>query len=129
LARSVERKTVLPYDQIPNFPLSTVESHQGNLMLGELGGRPVMVMQGRFHYYEGYTAGEVGYPIRAMKMLGIETLFISNAAGGMNSSFKVGDLMIIKDHISFFVANPLIGLNEKELGPRFPDMSEPYSKK
>jgi purine-nucleoside phosphorylase len=86
-------------------------------------------MAGRFHYYEGYTASEVGYPIRAMKMLGIETLFISNAAGGMNSSFKVGDLMIIRDHISFFVANPLIGLNEKELGPRFPDMSEPYSKK
>ena len=117
------------YDEIPHFPVSTVEGHHGKLILGTLAGKTIVAMAGRFHYYEGYTAGEVAYPIRAMKMLGIETLFISNAAGGMNSSFKVGDLMIIRDHISFFVANPLIGLNEKELGPRFPDMSEPYSKK
>lgn len=118
----------VPYDQIPHFPVSTVDGHSGKLIFGELGGKKVVAMAGRFHYYEGYTPQEVAFPIRVMKYLGIQTLLISNAAGGMNLSFKVGDLMIIKDHISFFAHNPLIGKNVDEFGPRFPDMSEPYKK-
>jgi len=129
LIQEIKVDIEIGYDEIPHFPVSTVEGHHGKLILGTLSGKKVVAMAGRFHYYEGYSASEVAYPIRTMKMLGIETLFISNAAGGMNSAFKVGDLMVIKDHISFFVANPLIGLNDNELGPRFPDMSEPYSKK
>ncbi|MEO6733298.1 MAG: purine-nucleoside phosphorylase [Ferruginibacter sp.] len=118
----------IPYGDIPHFPVSTVEGHSGRLIFGEMGGKQVVAMAGRFHYYEGYTPEEVVFPIRVMKFLGIETLLISNAAGGMNASFKVGDLMAINDHISFFAVNPLLGKNINALGPRFPDMSEPYSK-
>jgi purine-nucleoside phosphorylase len=118
----------IAYNDIPHFPVSTVEGHHGKLIFGELSGKKVVAMAGRFHYYEGYTPEEVVFPIRVMKFLGITTILISNAAGGMNLGFKVGDLMIIKDHISLFTLNPLIGKNVEELGPRFPDMSEPYSK-
>jgi purine-nucleoside phosphorylase len=116
------------YTAIPHFPVSTVEGHTGKLIFGEMGGKKVVAMSGRFHYYEGYSSAEVIFPIRVMRWLGVETLFISNAAGGMNSSFKVGDLMAINDHISLFTINPLIGKNVEAFGPRFPDMSEPYSK-
>src|SRR4051812_17713212 len=116
------------YGDIPHFPVSTVAGHSGNLFFGELSGKRVLVMAGRFHFYEGYAPQQVAYPIRVMKMLGIHTLLISNAAGGVNTSFDVGDLMIITDHISFFTVNPLLGKNEDELGVRFPDMSEPYDK-
>jgi purine-nucleoside phosphorylase len=116
------------YQDIPHFPVSTVKGHDGQLVFGELNGKKVVAMAGRFHYYEGYGASEVVYPIRVMKFLGISVLLLSNAAGGLNTSFKVGDLMIINDHISMSVINPLIGKNEDALGPRFPDMSEPYSK-
>lgn len=119
----------ISYKDIPHFPVSTVEGHDGTLVFGELNGKKIMAMAGRFHYYEGYVPAEVVYPIRVMKFLGIKTLLLSNAAGGVNTSFKVGDLMIINDHISLAVINPLLGKNEDELGPRFPDMSEPYSKK
>ena len=118
----------IPYSAIPHFPVSTVEGHSGKLIFGTLGGKQVVAMAGRFHYYEGYTPEEVVFPIRVMKFLGISSIFISNAAGGMNLNFKVGDIMIIKDHISFLAVNPLLGKNHDELGPRFPDMSEPYSK-
>ena len=117
----------IPYGDIPHFPVSTVEGHSGKLIFGELGGKKVIAMAGRFHFYEGYTVEEVVFPIRVMKFLGVQTLLISNAAGGMNASFEVGDLMAIKDHISMFTVNPLIGKNIDSLGPRFPDMSEPYS--
>lgn len=116
------------YEDIPNFPVSTVQGHKGRLIFGKLGGKTVVAMAGRFHYYEGYEAQEVVYPIRVMKLLGVETLLLSNAAGGVNTSYKVGDIMIIKDHVSFFTPNPLIGRNIEEFGPRFPDMSEPYKK-
>lgn len=116
-----------PYSDIPNFPVSTVEGHSGKLIFGTLGGKNVVAMAGRFHYYEGYSTDEVIFPVRVMKFLGIKHLFISNAAGGLNPAYEVGDLMILKDHISFFTPNPLIGKNENDLGPRFPDMSEPYS--
>jgi len=118
----------IPYEQIPHFPVSTVEGHSGKLIFGKLGNKFVMAMAGRFHYYEGYNVTDVVFPIRVMKFLGIKTLLISNAAGGTNTGFKVGDLMIINDHVSLFAPNPLIGKNIKELGTRFPDMSEPYSK-
>lgn len=118
----------VPYADIPNFPVSTVEGHSGKLIFGKLGGKTVVAMAGRFHYYEGYSPQEVVYPIRVMKLLGVETLLLSNAAGGVNTSYKVGDIMIIKDHISFFTPNPLIGKNIAEFGPRFPDMSEPYKR-
>jgi purine-nucleoside phosphorylase len=118
----------IPYSDIPHFPLSTVEGHSGKLIFGELSGKKVVAMAGRFHYYEGYTTEEVVFPIRVMKYLGIETLLISNAAGGMQKGFKVGDLMIITDHISQLTINPLLGKNEAAFGPRFPDMSEPYKK-
>jgi purine-nucleoside phosphorylase len=116
----------IPYAEIPHFPVSTVEGHSGKLIFGNLSGKKVVAMAGRFHFYEGYSSQEVVFPIRVFKFLGIETLFLSNAAGGTNIDYKVGDLMIIKDHISFFCPNPLIGKNHKTLGPRFPDMSEPY---
>lgn len=119
----------ISYKDIPHFPVSTVEGHEGKLVFGELSGKKIVAMAGRFHYYEGYSPAEVVYPIRVMKFLGIKTLLLSNAAGGVNTSFKVGDLMIINDHISMAIVNPLLGKNEDELGPRFPDMSEPYSKK
>lgn len=118
----------IDYVDIPNFPISTVEGHIGQLIFGEIGGKKVVAMAGRFHYYEGYSTQEVVFPIRVLKFLGIETLLISNAAGGTNKSFRVGDLMIIRDHISMLTLNPLLGKNEDEFGPRFPDMSEPYKK-
>lgn len=118
----------ISYQDLPHFPVSTVEGHSGKLIFGQLGNKKVLAMSGRFHFYEGYSASEVAYPIRVMKLLGVHTLLLSNAAGGMNSSFKVGDLMLIQDQISLFAVNPLIGKNEAALGPRFPDMSEPYSK-
>jgi len=123
---SIEKE--IPYDGIPHFPVSTVEGHHGKLIFGQLGDKKVVCMAGRFHFYEGYTAAEVAYPIRVMKELGIETLLVSNAAGGVNPGFKVGDIMIIEDHISLFAVNPLLGKNDVALGPRFPDMSEPYKK-
>jgi purine-nucleoside phosphorylase len=118
----------IPYDAIPHFPVSTVEGHRGKLIFGSLGNKKVVCMAGRFHFYEGYSAAEVAYPIRVMKELGIEALLVSNAAGGVNPGFKVGDIMIIEDHISLFAVNPLLGKNDTALGPRFPDMSEPYKK-
>jgi purine-nucleoside phosphorylase len=118
----------IPYNEIPHFPVSTVKGHSGKLIFGELSGKKIVAMAGRFHYYEGYSAEDVVFPIRVMKFLGIKNLFLSNAAGAMNATFKVGDLMIITDHISFFTVNPLIGKNIDELGTRFPDMSEPYNK-
>ena len=119
----------IPYGDIPNFPVSTVAGHKGKLIFGEVEGKKVLAMAGRFHYYEGYTAEQTVFPIRVMKFLGIGTLLLSNAAGAVNTNFKVGDLMIITDHISQLTPNPLIGKNYPELGPRFPDMSEPYKKK
>jgi purine-nucleoside phosphorylase len=118
----------IPYNNIPHFPISTVEGHCGKLIFGDLSGKKVVAMAGRFHYYEGYTTTEVVFPIRVLKFLGIETLLIGNAAGGTNKSFKVGDLMIIRDHISMLTVNPLLGKNEEDFGIRFPDMSEPYKK-
>lgn len=121
------RSTVeIPYSDIPHFPVSTVEGHSGKLLIGEMEGKLIVAMAGRFHYYEGYSSEQVVFPIRVMKFLGIRALLISNAAGGVNPAFTVGDLMIIRDHISFSVVNPLIGKNHPELGPRFPDLSEPY---
>ena len=129
LVDHIEDKKYIPYSEIPNFPVSTVEGHSGNLIFGRLGSRPVMAMQGRFHYYEGYDMKQVTFPIRVMKALGISTLFVSNAAGGVNKEFRVGDMMIITDHINLFPENPLRGKNYAELGPRFPAMTEPYDKK
>ena len=116
----------IEYKDIPNFPVSTVESHSGKLIFGELGGKQVVAMQGRFHYYEGYNMKEVTFPVRVMKLLGIEKLFVSNASGGVNPDFEVGEIMILNDHINLFPEHPLVGKNFDELGPRFPDMSEPY---
>lgn len=127
-SKEIEVVKEIPYEDIPNFPVSTVEGHSGKLIFGTIAGKRIVAMSGRFHFYEGYSANDVVFPIRVMKSLGIKTLFISNAAGGVHPSFQVGDLMIIKDHISFATWNPLIGKNEKELGPRFPDMSEPYKR-
>lgn len=126
LVEQIDIKHVLSYEDIPNFRLSTVEGHSGKLIFGLLSGKKVVVMQGRFHYYEGYTLQEVTFPVRVMKFLGIQQLFVSNASGGMNPNFEVGDLMVITDHINFIGSNPLIGPNVPELGPRFPDMSEVY---
>ncbi|MEY4459440.1 MAG: hypothetical protein RIT38_645 [Bacteroidota bacterium] len=127
LSSVIEPEFSIPYGDIPNFPVSTVEGHKGRLILGTLNGKKVWVMEGRFHFYEGYTAEQVVFPIRVLKLLGVENLLLSNAAGGVNKEYQVGDLMIIKDHISFFTINPLLGKNELELGTRFPDMSEPYA--
>lgn len=121
----IDDKLYIPYTDIPNFPVSTVEGHSGNLIFGTLGGKRVIAMQGRFHYYEGYSMKEVTFPIRVMYELGIETLFVSNASGGMNPEFKIGDLMIITDHINLFPEHPLRGKNFPT-GPRFPDMHETY---
>jgi purine-nucleoside phosphorylase len=128
LVNEIAVETEIAYDDIPHFPVSTVEGHHGKLIFGRLGDKKVVCMAGRFHFYEGYSAAEVSYPIRVMKELGIETLLVSNAAGGVNPGFKVGDIMIIEDHISLFAINPLLGKNDVSLGPRFPDMSEPYKK-
>ncbi len=129
LANEIKDKNEIPYTEIPNFPVSTVEGHSGKLIIGTLGSKKVLAMQGRFHYYEGYNMQQVTFPIRIFQALGIEYLFVSNAAGGMNSSFDVGDIMLIEDHINFFPEHPLRGKNFDELGTRFPDMSEPYNKK
>lgn len=126
LADKIGNPIIVPYKDIPHFPASTAVGHKGNFIAGELGGKFVVAMQGRFHYYEGYTMEYVTLPIRVMKVLGIEHLFVSNAAGGVNFGFKIGDLMIIKDHINL-LPNPLIGPNMEEFGPRFPDMTRPYS--
>ncbi len=125
---SIEVEKEVAYKDIPHFPVSTVEGHKGRLVFGKLSGKTVVAMAGRFHYYEGYEAQDVIFPIRVMKLLGVQTLLLSNAAGTINPSHKVGDIMIITDHISLFTPNPLIGKNIEELGPRFPDMSEPYKK-
>ena len=127
-SNEIEIEKEISYNDIPHFPVSTVEGHKGKLIFGNLGGKKVVCMAGRFHFYEGYDKEQIIFPIRLMKMLGIKALFLSNAAGGVNPDFKVGDLMIITDHVSFFTTNPLIGKNVSEFGPRFPDMSEPYKK-
>ncbi|WP_289680244.1 purine-nucleoside phosphorylase [Paramuribaculum intestinale] len=129
LVDHITEKKYIPYTEIPNFPVSTVEGHSGNLIFGRLGNRQVIAMQGRFHYYEGYDMKEVTFPVRVMKQLGVNTLFVSNAAGGMNKEFRVGDIMIITDHINLFPENPLRGKNYEELGPRFPAMTEAYDKR
>jgi purine-nucleoside phosphorylase len=128
LANEIVADIEIPYNEIPHFPVSTVLGHKGRLIFGSLNGKKVLVMAGRFHYYEGYTAQQVAYPVRVMRLLGINTLLLSNAAGGVQDKMNVGDLMVIKDHISLFTINPLLGPNEDSLGTRFPDMSEPYSK-
>ena len=127
LVHEITEKYEIDYKDIPNFPVSTVEGHSGKLIFGKLGHKDIIAMQGRFHYYEGYSMKEVTFPIRVMRELGIKTLFVSNAAGGMNPTFKIGDLMIITDHINFFPEHPLRGKNIS-YGPRFPDMSEAYDK-
>lgn len=128
LVKEIDIKATIDYNQIPNFPVSTVEGHHGRLIFGVLGGKNVVAMQGRFHYYEGYNLQQVTFPVRVMKFLGIKFLFVSNASGGVNPDFEIGDLMIINDHINL-IPNPLIGKNIAELGPRFPDMSKAYDKK
>ena len=127
LVTKIENAREIQYKEIPNFPVSTVEGHAGKLIFGELGGKKIVAMQGRFHYYEGYGAEQVTFPIRVMKNLGIKVLFLSNAAGGVNSTFSIGDIMFITDHISL-LPNPLIGPNDERIGPRFPDMSAAYDK-
>ncbi|OZM57131.1 purine-nucleoside phosphorylase [Lottiidibacillus patelloidae] len=127
LADEVENAVKIDYHEIPNFPVSTVEGHAGRLVIGELHGKTVVAMQGRFHYYEGYSMQEVTFPVRVMKALGVETIIVTNACGGMNSEFEAGDLMLITDHINMTGQNPLIGRNEADLGPRFPDMSRAYT--
>src|SRR5690625_3947465 len=128
LADEIEDKAVIPYQDIPHFPQSTVAGHKGQLVLGTLKGKPVIAMQGRFHYYEGYTMEQVTFPVRVMKKLGVHSLIVTNAAGGINKDFSPGDLMVIKDHLNLFGDNPLIGKNIDEFGPRFPDMSNIYDK-
>lgn len=127
LANEITEKYEIRYEEIPNFPISTVEGHSGKLIFGKLGNKDIMAMQGRFHYYEGYSMKEVTFPVRVMHELGIKTLFVSNASGGTNPNFEIGDLMIIKDHINYFPEHPLRGKNIP-YGPRFPDMSEAYDK-
>ena len=126
LVKEIEVEKQLMYGNIPDFPISTLEFHSGKLIFGTLAGKKVVAMQGRLHYYEGYTMQQITFPVRVMKMLGIKTLLVSNASGSLNPDFKKGDLMIIEDHINLQPQNPLIGRNEDELGPRFPDMSQPY---
>lgn len=126
--KEIKIECSIPYREIPHFPVSTVEGHEGRLIFGEMNGRKIVAMAGRFHFYEGYSAAEVVLPIRVMKLLGIRRLLLSNAAGGVNTDFRVGDLMVITDHISMAIVNPLIGKNDDQLGPRFPNMTEPYSR-
>jgi purine-nucleoside phosphorylase len=128
LTEEVELLTSIDYDDIPHFPVSTVESHHGRLLFGHLGGKPVIAMQGRFHFYEGYSMQQIVFPVRVARALGVQTLIVSNACGGLNPNFTRGDIMLINDHINFLADNPLIGPNDNELGSRFPDMSEPYTK-
>ena len=127
LVDHIDDKQYIAYNEIPNFPVSTVEGHSGNLIFGKLNGVDVIAMQGRFHYYEGYDMKQVTFPVRVFQALGVKKLFVSNAAGGMNKEFKVGDVMMITDHINLFPENPLRGRNYNELGPRFPAMTEAYS--
>lgn len=126
LGDEIENATIIPYETIPGFPKSTVAGHKGQLVIGELEGKQVIAMQGRFHYYEGYSMDLVTLPVRVMKLLGVEKIIVTNAAGGINTSFKPGDLMLITDHINMFGTNPLIGANDDQFGPRFPDMSQAY---
>jgi len=126
LVKDISVEYEINYSELSHFPLSTVESHQGKLIFGKIGDKNIIVMQGRFHYYEGYTMQQITYPVRVMKFLGVKTLLISNACGGMNPEYRRGDIMLMLDHINLLGDNPLIGKNEDELGPRFPDMSEPY---
>jgi purine-nucleoside phosphorylase len=127
LVKDIDIEFELDYADLPHFPLSTVESHKGKLIFGKIGNKKVVAMQGRFHYYEGYSMQQITYPVRVMKFLGVKTLLVSNACGGMNPLYRRGDIMLMVDHINLLGDNPLIGKNEDELGPRFPDMSEPYS--
>lgn len=127
LVNEIQIKHQIDYAELPHFPLSTVESHNGKLIFGRINGKNVVAMQGRFHFYEGYSMQQITYPVRVMKFLGVQTLLVSNACGGMNLDYRKGDLMLMTDHINLLGDNPLIGKNEDELGPRFPDMSEPYS--
>ena len=127
LAKEIKSETEIEYKDIPNFPVSTVEGHSGKLIFGELSGRKIVAMKGRFHYYEGYSMQEVTFPVRVMKQLGINLLILSNASGAVNPDYELGDLMILNDHINLFPENPLRGKNYEELGPRFPDMSQAYS--
>lgn len=127
LIREIDVIEEIPYESIPHFPVSTVESHKGKLIFGKIGNQKIVAMQGRFHFYEGYSMEEVTYPIRIMKLLGAQNLFLSNACGALNLDYKKGDLMVIEDHINLQTANPLIGQNNPQFGPRFPDMSEPYN--
>jgi purine-nucleoside phosphorylase len=129
LAKEIETDVSLPYGEIPHFPISTVESHAGRLVCGRLAGVPVVAMEGRFHLYEGYSPQEITFPVRLMKAMGCSTLVVSNACGGVNPQYSAGDVMFIEDHINLLPNNPLIGVNDDRLGPRFPDMSEPYCKK
>ncbi|MBK0380536.1 purine-nucleoside phosphorylase [Mucilaginibacter segetis] len=128
LVNEIEVEKSLMYSNIPDFPMSTLEFHSGKLIFGTLSGKKVVAMQGRLHYYEGYTMQQITFPVRILKMLGIKTLFVSNASGSLNPDFKKGDLMVIEDHINLQPLNPLVGRNNAELGPRFPDMSEPYKR-
>lgn len=128
LARDIQTEVEIPYAEVPHFPHSTVESHAGRLVAGELAGKPVLAMEGRLHLYEGYTPQQVTFPVRIMKELGCTTLIASNAAGGLNPQYRQGDLMLIEDHINLMGMNPLIGSNDDRLGPRFPDMSQPYDR-
>jgi len=129
LAEEMDIKKEIPYDQIPHFPVSTVESHAGKLLFGVLGGKEIVAMQGRFHYYEGYSMQQIVFPVRVLKQNGASTLIVSNACGGLNPNYKRGDIMLMRDHINMLGDNPLIGPNDPELGPRFPDMSEPYTER
>ena len=129
LTKDIEDRREIKYEDLPHFPLSTVESHHGKLIFGKIGDKNVVAMQGRFHFYEGYSMKQITYPVRVMKFLGVKTLIVSNACGGMNPIYKRGDIMLMVDHINLIGDNPLIGMNEDELGPRFPDMSEPYDLK
>ncbi len=129
LADEMDIETSISYDEIPHFPVSTVEGHNGKLLFGTLGGKEVVAMQGRFHYYEGYTMQQIAFPVRVLKKNGADTLFVSNACGGMNPNHTRGDIMLIRDHINMLGDNPLMGPNDDDLGPRFPDMSEPYSER
>jgi purine-nucleoside phosphorylase len=126
LVNEIDIRHTIPYEFIPNFPVSTVQGHHGQLIFGTMGGRSIVAMQGRFHYYEGYTMQELTFPVRVMKFLGIKTLILSNASGGVNPGFEVGDIMVITDHINLMKDNPLIGRNEEEIGTRFPDMGAAY---
>jgi purine-nucleoside phosphorylase len=126
LAKDINVQHEIEYEDLPHFPLSTVESHHGKLIFGKIGNKNVVAMQGRFHFYEGYSMKQITYPVRVMKFLGVNTLLVSNACGGMNPIYNRGDIMLMVDHINLLGDNPLIGMNEDELGPRFPDMSEPY---